>query len=208
MITGLGMAFTNLGPVLIRDLGGDSQDLGLTLTAWGIGAAAVSIGLTMFIHELRGKGAILLGTTVAFTSALLVMAAAGSLLTVALTQLVVGASNTAFMVISNAAILSVTPAPVRGRVMGIYMMNRGLMPVGALAAGTLGGLLGVRAGIALLGLGSFVAVALVTLFQSGAWRRVDAAIAAGSAPTPVPSPTTAPAERGAALAESPAPSST
>jgi predicted MFS family arabinose efflux permease len=203
MITGLGMAFTNLGPVLIRDLGGDAQDLGLTLTAWGLGAATVSIGLTMFIQKLRGTGALLLGVTVSFTAALLVMAAARSLPVVALTQVVVGASNTAFMIIGNAAILSVTPGPVRGRVMGIYMMNRGLMPVGALAAGALGGLLGVRAGIALLALGSFTAVALITLLQPGAWRRVDAAIAAGAGP-PSSSATTA---RGTPLTEPTAPSS-
>lgn len=186
-VTALGMSFTNLAPILIRDhLGGDSQDLGLTMTAWGAGAVTVSAVLTATIQGLRGKGALLLATTATFTAGVLVLAGAPSLTVVALSQFIVGASNTSYMVVSNAAILSVTPAPVRGRVMGIYMMNRGLMPVGSLAAGALGGLLGVRGGIATLGIASLAAIALITLLQPGAWRRVDAAIAAGTPHRPLP----------------------
>jgi MFS family permease len=183
----LGMSFTNLAPVLIKeDLGSDAQGLGLTLTAWGIGAVITSVILTLGMRALRGAGALMLIMSGVFAGGLLVFAHSGSLGIAALSQFMCGVAFTVFMVVSNAAILSVTPAPVRGRVMGIYMMNRGLMPVGSLAAGALGGLLGVRPGIALLGLSSFAAVVLVTLLQPGAWRRVDAAIGFGLAKLPEP----------------------
>ncbi|MBI2774208.1 MAG: MFS transporter, partial [Chloroflexi bacterium] len=162
-ITMLGMSFTNLAPVLIKDvLGSNAKGLGLTFAAWGVGAVAASLVLAL---------------------GLVGFAYSRNLWMASLFQLVPGASNTVFMVIGNAAILSVTPPAVRGRVMGIYMMNRGLMPVGALAAGVLGGLLGVQAAIAILGVATFAAVVAVTLLQPGAWRRVDAAIAAGTGAT-------------------------
>ena len=180
-ITMLGMSFVNLAPVLMTDeLGSDAQGLGLVFAAWGVGAVIASLALALTQQRLRGKGLLLLLIAVVFAVGLVGFAYANSVAMAALFQLIPGAANTVFMVLGNAAILSVTPAPMRGRVMGIYMMNRGLMPVGALLAGVLGGLLGVRAAIALLGLGSFGAVALVTLLQPGAWRRVDAAVAEGS----------------------------
>lgn len=180
-ITMLGMAFVNLAPVLIKDvLESDAQGLGLTFGAWGVGAVAASVGLALWQGRIRGKGALLLLTTAVFAGGVVAFGYARSVGEAALWQFVPGAANTAFMVLGTAAILSVAPPAVRGRVMGVYMMNRGLMPVGALLAGVLGGLLGVRAGIALLGLASFAAVVAVTLLQPGAWRRVDAAIASGS----------------------------
>jgi hypothetical protein len=64
--------------------------------------------------------------------------------------------------------------------MGIYMMNRGLMPIGALIAGVLGAALGVQAAIAAVGVLTFVSIAVITVLQRGAWRQVDAAIAMGA----------------------------
>ncbi|MBI2759852.1 MAG: MFS transporter [Chloroflexi bacterium] len=183
-ITMLGMSFTNLAPVLIKDvLGSNAKGLGLTFAAWGVGAVAASLVLALGLKRMRGRGALLIGMSAVFALGLVGFAYSRNLWMASLFQLVPGASNTVFMVIGNAAILSVTPPAVRGRVMGIYMMNRGLMPVGALAAGVLGGLLGVQAAIAILGVATFAAVVAVTLLQPGAWRRVDAAIAAGTGAT-------------------------
>ncbi len=180
-ITMLGMSFTNVGPVLLRDvIGAGAQGLGLTLAAWGTGAVLASLALTMTMSTLQGKGALLLLMSAVFSAGLVGFAYSTSVPVAALFQFIPGAAHTVFMVVSNAAILSVTPAPVRGRVMGIYMMNRGMMPIGALLAGALGVTLGVQAAIALVALASFAAVALVTLLQPGAWRRVDAAIATRS----------------------------
>lgn len=186
-ITMLGMAFTNLGPVLLRDeLGAGEVAFGLTMTAWGIGAIGASLALTLSLRQMRGYGPLLLGAAAVFGAGLTGFAYAPSVPVAALLQLIPGMAHTVFMVVGNAAILAVTPAEVRGRVMGIYMMNRGLMPVGALLAGLLGAVLGVRAGIALLALSSTGAVGVLTLLQPGVWRRLDAALIVRPSPEPQP----------------------
>jgi MFS family permease len=203
-VTMLGMSFTNLAPVLVKDeLGSNAEGLGLTFAAWGVGAVAASLLLALGLKGMRGRGVLLVGMSAVFALGLVGFAYSRNLWMASLFQFVPGASNTVLMVIGSAAILSVTPSGVRGRVMGIYMMNRGLMPVGALLAGVLGGVLGVQAAIAILGVATFAAVVAVTLLQPGAWRRVDAAIAAGTGATVE----TAPAARidePARLHESPA----
>ncbi len=181
-ITGLGMAFTNLAPVLVKDvIGSDAQGLGLTMAAWGAGSVLASLALALGLRSVRGKGLLLLAASALFAAGLAGFAYSGSIALASLFQIVPGAANTVLMVLGNAAILSVTPPAMRGRVMGIYMMNRGMMPVGALAAGALGSVLGVQAAIALIAIASFVMVLAVTALQPGAWRRLDAAIASGSA---------------------------
>lgn len=185
VVTMLGMSFTNLSPVLVKDvLGSDARGLGLTMTTWGLGAVLASLLLAVGLQRLRGRGLVVLLTIALFVVGMLGFAYAQSLTMAAAFQFVIGGANTVLMVLGNAAILSVAPAALRGRVMGIYMMNRGMTPVGSLLAGLLGTLLGVRMGIAVLAIATLAGVAWVTLRQSGAWRRVDAAIAAGSASSP------------------------
>jgi MFS family permease len=176
-ITVLGMAFTNLAPLLVTDvLGGGATSLGWVFTAWGIGAVAGSIVLAGWLQAIPAKGLLVIGMVALFVAGLLGFAYAASVPIAALFQFVPGLANTSIMVISNAVILSVAPAALRGRVMGIYYMNRGLMPIGALLSAFLGEVIGVQHAIAALALLSGLAVVLVTLRQPGAWRRVQTAL--------------------------------
>jgi MFS family permease len=161
-------------------LGSDAAGLGLVFGAWGVGAVAASLALALGLKRMRGRGAVLIGMAAAFAAGLVGFAYSRSLAMAALFELLPGACSTVFMVISNTAILSVAPPAIRGRVMGIYMMNRGMMPIGALIAGILGAVVGVQAAIAAVGVLTFATIAAITALQPGAWRRVDAAIAAGS----------------------------
>ncbi|MGD9889769.1 MAG: MFS transporter [Dehalococcoidia bacterium] len=177
-ITVLGMAFTNLAPLLVTDvLGGGATSLGWVFTAWGIGAVAGSIVLAGWLAVLPAKGLLVIGMVALFVAGLVGFAYATSITLAAFCQFIPGLANTSIMVISNAVILSVTPALLRGRVMGIYYMNRGLMPIGALLSAVLGEVIGVQNAIAALALLSGLAVVLVTLRQPGAWRRVQTALA-------------------------------
>jgi MFS family permease len=177
-ITVLGMAFTNLAPLIITDvLGGGATSLGWVLTAWGIGAVAGSIVLAGWLPVIPSKGLLVLAMVAVFVAGLVGFAYATSITLAAFCQFLPGLANTSIMVISNAVILSVTPAMLRGRVMGIYYMNRGLMPIGALLSAVLGEAIGVQHAIAALALLSGLAVVLVTLRQRGAWRQVQTALA-------------------------------
>lgn len=176
-ITVLGMAFTNLAPLLVTDvLGGGATSLGWVFTAWGIGAVVGSIALAGWLQAIPSKGLLVIAMVALFVAGLVGFAYAASVPIAALFQFVPGLANTSIMVISNAVILSVAPAALRGRVMGIYYMNRGLMPIGALLSAFLGEVIGVQNAIAALALLSGLAVVLVTLRQPGAWRRVQTAL--------------------------------
>src|SRR5688500_5863670 len=102
------MSFTNLAPVLIKDvLGSNAEGLGLTFAAWGVGAVVASLVLALGLKSMRGRGALLIGMSAVFALGLVGFAYSRNLWMASLFQLVPGASNTVFMVIGNAAILSV-----------------------------------------------------------------------------------------------------
>jgi MFS family permease len=177
-VTVLGMSFTNLAPLVVtQTIGAGASALGWVLTAWGVGAVIASFVLAGWLRALPAKGLLVLVMIAVFVAGLIGFAYSTSVPAAAFFQFVPGLSNTALMVISNAVILAVAPAAMRGRVMGIYYMNRGLMPFGALLAAVLGEWAGVQHGIAALALLCGLAVALITLRQKGAWRRVQTALA-------------------------------
>jgi MFS family permease len=177
-MTVLGMGFTNIAPLLVTDvLGGGPTSLGWIFAAWGVGAVVGSLVLAGWIQAIPAKGLVVLGMVAVFVVGLVGFGYALSVPMAALAQFISGLANTGVMVVSTAVILSVAPAALRGRVMGIYYMNRGLMPVGALLSAFLGEAIGVQHAIAALALLSGLAVLLVTLRQPGAWRRVQTALA-------------------------------
>jgi hypothetical protein len=48
-----------------------------------------------------------------------------------------GAAQMSYMTTNQSVIQLTAPAEIRGRVQGLYMLNQGLIPFGALLAGTL-----------------------------------------------------------------------
>jgi len=174
----LGMAFTNLAALVVRDvIGGGSESLGWIFTAWGVGAVFGSFVLAGWLQQIPSKGMLAIVMIAVFVVGLLGFAYATNVAMAALFQFVPGIAHTSLMVISTAVILSVTPALMRGRVMGIYYMNRGLMPFGALLAAFLGEVVGVQHAIALLALLCGLACVAITLAQRDAWRKVQGALA-------------------------------
>jgi MFS family permease len=175
-MTVLGMAFTNIAPLLVTDvLDAGASSLGWIFTAWGVGAVVGSLLLAGWLQSIPSKGLFVLGMAAVFVAGLVGFAYSASVPVAALFQFIPGLANTSVMVVSNAVILSTAPAAMRGRVMGIYYLNRGLMPLGALAAAFLGEAVGVQDAIAALAIMSGVAVAAVTLRLPTAWRQVRTA---------------------------------
>ena len=77
----------------------------------------------------------------------------------------VGACNIAANNLANTLVQTLTPDHLRGRVMSLYMLAFfGLMPVGALLAGTVASLVGVREAVALGASGTLVCVGAITVF--------------------------------------------
>ena len=177
-VTILGMAYSNLMPILVTDvLHSDAIVLGWLATGWGVGAVLASLVIAGGLDRLPGKGLLLLGAIALFVAGLTGFGYATTIPLSLFFHTVAGVAHTVLVVISNTAILSVTPPPMRGRVMGIYYMNRGFKPFGALFAAALGEAAGVQHGVATLAIASGLAVIVITLLQPGAWRRVQTALA-------------------------------
>jgi MFS family permease len=160
----LGMGYRTFMPKYAQDvLGLDASGLGLLMAAPGVGGTISSLA-TASLGDFRGKGRLLWVAGMAFGLALILFANTPYLLPVLLLLALVGAASNACMVSTNCLLQIHAGEKMRGRVMSVYMMTWGLMPLGTLPAGALADRTGVPLVITLQGalLASiFVAVGLL-----------------------------------------------
>jgi MFS family permease len=62
-----------------------------------------------------------------------------------------GLSNSGYTSQNQTIIQTLTPSEIRGRVLGVYLLNRGLMPIGSLIAGALAFFLGGPWAVTIMG---------------------------------------------------------
>jgi len=159
------MPYATLLPVFADEVFGiGASGLGLLNSAPGIGALTAAM-LIASATNLRNKGKVLLVGVFAF-GALLIAFSLSPALGLSLGLLVfVGVSQQAFMTMMNTLLLTLTPSELQGRIMSIYMLDRGLMPLGSVMAGWIASAFG--APIALVVMGSvcvFLALSMGSLF--------------------------------------------
>ena len=146
----LAMPYRSLLPVLVVDVyGRGPRTLGLLSSMIGLGAILGS-SYVAWVGR-RWRGGLLLGGAVASGVGLVVIGAVPVLpMAVALTAMI-GIGDALRRALNQALLLEVADAEYRGRVVSIYAMNFGLTPAGALPAGALAELLGVRMALAIFG---------------------------------------------------------
>ncbi|MSQ09353.1 MAG: MFS transporter [Dehalococcoidia bacterium] len=165
----LALPYVSLMPIFATDVLGQHEiGFGLLMAAPGVGAVVGTLmiasardvkrrGLLVFIC-LIGLG----GSLAAFSQS--------QWFGVSLCLLVlVGAFQMVYMSTNQMMLQMKTPSEYRGRVMGIYMLNQGLMPLGSLFAGTLAQFRGAPFTVAVMGL-SVVVLSVVALFTMGTVR--------------------------------------
>ena len=168
-----GMPYAVLMPVVAEDvLGAGASGLGVLMGASGAGALTGALVLARR-RNLKGLGRWIARAATAFGVTLIVFSFSRQLwLSVAL-LVPVGFSMLLQMSSSNTLIQSMVPDRLRGRVMAVYsMMFMGMAPLGALAAGTLAGLIGAPGTIAA---GGCVCIVGALVF----WRRLPHLTAEG-----------------------------
>lgn len=147
----LAQPYQSLMPIFAKDiLKVGPQGFGLLLGFTGIGsimgalfAGTVSKSRSLGVYQL------VLATTF---GGLLVFFAFSPLYALSLSLLVViGFSQTGYNVLNNTLVQTHSPAQLRGRIMGIYFLNRGMMPLGTLIAGVMAGWIGAPLTVGLLG---------------------------------------------------------
>ena len=144
------MSFATLMPAwAVKILGGDARTNGLLQSARGIGALAAALGIATLGARTR-RGMLLVGGGLAFPIALVLFSFTRALPLSLLMLAAVGAAMITVNNLCNSLVQALTPDAVRGRVMGLYtLVFFGLMPVGALLAGTAAEYVGEHVTVAL-----------------------------------------------------------
>ena len=157
--------YQTLMPVFQKDvLGVGPEGLGLLMAAPGVGAVLSVLILSTAAHGIRRKGLLLLWSLVCLGGFLILFSRIKSFPVALLALVGVGACQIMFMATTNTLLQMLTPDALRGRVMSLYMLDRGLMPAGALMAGVTAHFVGAPSTVAFMG-GIVIVLALLV-----AWR--------------------------------------
>lgn len=145
------MPYMSLMPIFARDVFGmDARGLGELMTATGVGAI-VSTLVVASLGSFKGKGLVLLGSGVALGLSLILFAFSTDYLFSLGVLVFVGLFSMAYLALSGTMLQLATPQQYMGRVMSIYMLDRGLMPLGSFAAGAVAELWSAPIAQALMG---------------------------------------------------------
>jgi MFS family permease len=157
--------YQTLMPVFQKDvLRVGPEGLGLLMAAPGVGAVIAVLMLASVGHRIRRQG-LLLVASIIILGLFLILFSQITWFPLALITLVLAGVFQMFFLASTATMLQlIVPDELRGRVMSLYMLDRGFMPAGALFAGTAAHFIGAPMTVATMG----AIVILLTLLV--AWR--------------------------------------
>lgn len=143
--------YTSLMPIFAKDvLNVGSAGFGMLMSAPGIGAVIGTLILAS-MGESKHKGFLLLGNIFSF-GVLLVLFSLVHIFFVSLLILVfVGATQMVYMTTNQTLLQISAPDEMRGRVMGIFVLNQGLLPLGSLLAGSLSDVFNAPFAVLLMG---------------------------------------------------------
>jgi MFS family permease len=128
---------TGLMPVFAKDvLGAGPDGLGLLLSGLGVGALIGPLVLAM-VGDVPRKGLFILGAGLLSSLGVIAFSRTTAMATALPILAAVGATQMLYYTVVNTVLQTVTPDAFRGRVMSLYMMDHGLVPLGSLLAGTL-----------------------------------------------------------------------
>ena len=144
--------YQTLMPVFQKDvLGVGAEGLGMLLAAPGFGAMLAGLMLATLANRVRRQGILLLASLVSLGVMLNLFSWTTSFHMALLALVAVGGCQVIYMATTNTMLQIIVPDHLRGRVMSIYALDRGLMPVGALMAGVSAHLIGAPATVSYMG---------------------------------------------------------
>jgi MFS-type transporter involved in bile tolerance (Atg22 family) len=157
--------YQTLMPVFQKDvLGVGAEGLGMLLAAPGVGAMLAGLMLATLANRVRRQGILLLTSPVSLGVMLNLFSWTTSFHMVLLALIAVGGFQVIYMATTNTMLQLIVPDRLRGRVMSIYALDRGLMPVGALMAGVSAHLIGAPVTV------SYMGITVILLAVLLAWK--------------------------------------
>jgi MFS transporter, DHA1 family, staphyloferrin A biosynthesis exporter len=157
--------YQTLMPVFQKDvLHVGPEGLGMLMAAPGLGAVLAVLALASISNRMKRQGLMLVGSTIMLGLSLILFSQTTSFVFALLVLVIAGAFQMVFLASTSTMLQLIVPDELRGRVMSLYMLDRGLMPAGALFAGVVAYLVGAPLAVTSMG----VIVVLLTLIV--AWR--------------------------------------
>ena len=133
----IGLPYTALMPIFAKEvLHSGAGGYGLLMSAVGVGAVIGTLTLASF-GTVQRKGLVVLGAIFMLGASLIAFSLSRSFELSLVLMVVTGAAQMVYMTTNQTVLQLLIPDEMRGRVMGIYMLNQGLVPFGSLLAGAL-----------------------------------------------------------------------
>ncbi|MDQ3444218.1 MAG: MFS transporter [Chloroflexota bacterium] len=140
--TVLVMPYINLMPIFARDeLGLGSTGLGVLLASTGLGTVAGALSVA-HSPSFRGRRGAQVVTATGFAVGVLVFAVTPNIPLAAVLLFGAGWMSAAFLAINQTALQLYVDDEVRGRVLSVYLLTWGMLPIGQLAVGALADIVG------------------------------------------------------------------
>jgi MFS family permease len=166
----LGMPFVSLTPLFATEVfKGGSATQGLLMAMVGIGAVLGAL-IIASMRRLQGSGKLMMLGAGGFGVALILFSRSPVLWLASLFVLIGGISNSSYTTQDQTIIQTLAPARLRGRVLGIYLLNRALMPFGSLLAGALANYLGGPMAVTVMGASCLLLVLVIRVTAPGIWH--------------------------------------
>ena len=157
--------YQTLMPVFQKDvLKIGPEGLGMLMAAPGVGAVIAILAIASMGNRIQRQGRFLVGSIIVLGAAIMLFSQITWFPLALVTLVVVGMFQMFFLASTATMLQMIVPDELRGRVLSLYMLDRGFMPLGALFAGTSAHFLGAPATVAIMGAIVIVLTSLV------AWR--------------------------------------
>lgn len=167
-----GMPYMTLLPIFadtILDIG--NEGYGLLVACVGVGALCGSL-VVASLNTYRHRGRLMLLVMVLFGGMLLLFSQSSNIWLSYALLFGVGAGQTSYMALNTTLLQTHSSDDMRGRVMSIFFLNRGLVPLGTVAAGFASEIFGAPLTVSVMA-AVVVLLALATLFRSPRLRNVE-----------------------------------
>jgi len=159
----LGMPYMSLMPIFAKDvLHGGARLQGFLLTIIGIGSVLGALGVASIRRRYSYGSSVIIGA-LTFGVTLFGFASARNLMLSSICAFGVGVCVVAYQTQNQTMLQLLAPREMRGRVMSIFLLNRGLVPLGTFVGGVLAEHLGGPLALQIMSLAVLCVVVLVSL---------------------------------------------
>lgn len=166
----LALPYISLMPVFAEDvLDVGEIGFGVMMAAPGVGAVLGTMTIAS-VHEIKHKGLIIFGALIGLGVSLVLFSMSKWFPLSLLLLVFTGCFQMVYMSANQTLIQTTTPDEYRGRVMGIYMLNQGLLPFGSLFAGAVADVWSAPFAVLIMG-GSVAVLSAIGLIMLPSIRR-------------------------------------